>query len=97
MTFQTAIVAVQGAWSVNVVSSVYQKISQEHFDPILEKVGSFLDQDVVDDGRRAQLEQLLMSMSESAKEGIDAIFEEYFKGIDEEFAKFTEKAKDIDY
>ena len=79
------------------VSSVYQQISQEHFDPILEKVGSFLDQDVVDDGRRAQLEQLLMSMSESAKEGIDAIFEEYFKGIDEEFVKFTEKAKDIDY
>ena len=97
MTFQTAIVAIQGAWSVNVVFSVYQKIFQEHFTPMLEKVGSFLDQDVVDDGRKAQLGQLLMSMSESAKEGIDAIFEEYFKGIDEEFAKFTEKAKDIDY
>ena len=79
------------------VSSVYHKVFQEHFTPMLEKIGSFLDQDVVDDGRRAQLGQLLMSMSESAQEGIGAIFEEYFKGNNEEFAKFTEKAKDIDY
>ena len=97
LTFQHAIRSVQGAWSVNVVSSVYHKISQEHFTPMLDKVGSFTGLDDSNDGQRAQLAQELTNMSKTAQEGINAIVEEYFKGIDEEFAKFTEKAKDIDY
>eukprot|EP00093_Oithona_nana_P008711 08711.XXX_492783_492036_1 [CDS] Oithona nana genome sequencing. len=90
-----AIQAVQGAWSVNVVSSVYHKISQEHFSPMLEKVGSFTGLDDLNDGQRARLGQELDNMSQSASDGIDAIVEEYRKGIDEEFAKFTEEVKAI--
>ena len=77
------------------VSSVYHKISQEHFSPMLEKVGSFTGLDELNDGQRARLGQELDNMSQSASDGIDAIVEEYRKGIDEEFAKFTEEVKAI--
>ena len=79
------------------VSSVYHKISQEHFSPMLVKVGSFTGLDGLNDGQRAQLGQELMNMAETAKEGIDAIVQEYRKGIDEEFAKFTEECKELEY
>ena len=79
------------------VSSVYHKISQEHFTPMLDKVGSFTGLDDSNDGQRAQLAQELTNMSKTAQEGINAIVEEYRKGIDEEFAKFTEECKELEY
>ena len=97
MTFQKAIQAVQGAWSINVVSSVYHKISVEHFSPMLVKIGENLGLDKLEPAQRAQLGQELMNMAENAKEGIDAIVQEYRKGIDDEFAKFTEECKELDY
>ena len=78
------------------VSSVYHKISQEHFSPMLVKVGSFTGLDGLNDGQRAQLGQELMNMSCSAQEGITAIFEEYRRGVQCEFAKFTKEVKDIE-
>ena len=62
---------------------------------MLEKVGSFTGLDELNDGQRAQLGQELDNMSQSASEGIDAIVEEYRKGINEEFSKFTEEVKAI--
>ena len=57
---------------------------------MLEKVGSFTGLDDLNDGQRARLGQDLDNMSQSASEGINAIVEEYRKGINEEFSKFTE-------
>ena len=64
---------------------------------MLVKIGENLGLDKLEPAQRAQLGQELMNMAETAKEGIDAIVQEYRKGIDDEFAKFTEECKELDY
>ena len=49
---------------------------------MLEILGSFLTEQEVEN---------LRNLSRSATEGTNAIVEEYFKNMDEDFAKFTEE------
>ena len=98
--FQKAIIAVQGAWTVHLVSSVYHTISQEHFTKLMAEAASYVALDAETPEDKALIKKKkkeIDQMATDAQDGVLKIVKEYRDQIDTLFAEFTEGLDELEY
>ena len=79
------------------VSSVYHKISQEHFSKIIAEAASYAALDAEDKDLISQKKVEMDQMATKAQEGVNTIVKDYFDQINTMVGEFKEGSNMLEY